>query len=326
MINSSKAPNGTCPFLGLNDDDSSHMAFTSPENFCHQCKPPVSITLEHQNDFCLDANFLNCPVYQSGAGKRMPANLVFDRRLYATRSAPFDRRILWMGMIFAVVFVLVVVASFFFSKKNAAPAVDEPSINAVQSLTAIANSAISTATIQSGAINTAVPALETDTPSSLVTETVSPFPSLTSTLPASTPTIAATDPSSPAPTLTQTQIPPHSLEVPIGSGQQYIIHRVADGENLTTLVDTYQTSLEAIQAVNATLIIPIRIDAVLIIPLNIKDVKGLPKLEPFQVTQDQTTPEALAELLKTDAALFKSLNGFTDGESITKGSWVIIPR
>ena len=326
MINSSKAPNGTCPFLGLNDDDSSHMAFTSPENFCHQCKPPVSITLEHQNDFCLDANFLNCPVYQSGAGKRMPANLVFDRRLYATRSAPIDRRILWMGMIFAVVFVLVVVASFFFSKKNAAPAVDEPSINAVQSLTAIANSAISTATIQSGAINTAAPALETDTPSSLVTETVSPFPSLTSTLPASTPTIAATDPSSPAPTLTQTQIPPHSLEVPIGSGQQYIIHRVADGENLTTLVDTYQTSLEAIQAVNATLIIPIRIDAVLIIPLNIKDVKGLPKLEPFQVTQDQTTPEALAELLKTDAALFKSLNGFTDGESITKGSWVIIPR
>ena len=53
----------TCPFLGLNDDNTSHMAFTSPENHCYHCKPIAPIKLEHQNDYCLDPNFLTCPIF-----------------------------------------------------------------------------------------------------------------------------------------------------------------------------------------------------------------------------------------------------------------------
>lgn len=78
--------------------------------------------------------------------------------------------------------------------------------------------------------------------------------------------------------------------------------------------------------VNSTLVIPIRIDAVVIIPLKNDDPLGLPKLEPYQVTQSQITPETLAELLKVDLALFKSLNDFKDGEELVKGNWVLIPR
>ena len=127
-------------------------------------------------------------------------------------------------------------------------------------------------------------------------------------------------------TPTLTQIPPHSLEIPIGNEKLYLIHKIVDGENLSTLAETYQTSFEAIQAVNFTLIIPIRIDAIVVIPLKQENPQGLPKLEPYQILQDQTTPEALAEKLNIDLTLFKSLNGFEDGEKLNKGNWVLIQR
>lgn len=253
----------------------------------------------------------------------MPADLVYDGRT-DRRSAPLDRRILWAGIILAGIFVIITLFFFIrsFNSRENQP-IDSFSISAIQSLTAIASSPTSLPpTEMDTATPTGSPSSSTSLP--IFTATITLFPTLTPTAPTSTPTITFT--ATPVILKTATQIPPHSLEVPIGKDQLYLIHKVADGENLSTLAEKYKTSLEAILEVNSTLVIPIRIDAVVIIPLKNDDPLGLPKLEPYQVTQSQITPETLAELLKVDLALFKSLNDFKDGEELVKGNWVLIPR
>jgi hypothetical protein len=317
----------TCPFLGIRGDTTSHMAFTSPENTCHQCKPFAQIKLDHQNDYCLDANFINCPIYLNGAGKRMPADLVYDER-EDRQSAPADRRILWAGLILTGIFAAIAIF-YLISSKNRVdnPPVNSIGINAASSLTAIAISPSNTSTNTPFLAASPIGSPDLSTALPLLTATVTPFPTLTLTLPASSVPSATFTATKIIPKTTPTQIPPHSLEVPIGgNGQLYLIHKIVNGENLSTLTETYQTSLEAILAVNSTLVVPIRLDALVIIPLNNKEANGLPKLEVYQITQNQITVEALADQLKMDLALFKSVNNLEDGEKLNQGSWVLIPR
>ncbi len=171
------------------------------------------------------------------------------------------------------------------------------------------------------------------------TLTVSPFPSLTPTVVTATftktptATFTATPSKTNTPTLTQTStftitatVSPHSLEIPIGRGQLFLIHRVVGGENLNTLAERYQTSLEAILAVNYSLDTPIWADTLVVIPLGVKNPEGLPIFEPYQVVDDQITAEALAQKLACDAALFKQYNLLADGEQLRRGDWFLIPR
>lgn len=293
----------TCPFLGLMDDSTSHMAFTSPENICYQCKPAVQITLEHQNDYCLDANHKNCPIYIYGAGKRMPVDLAYDAS-EDHQYAPMDKRVVWSGLILAGIFAAIIL--YYLISSNTAA--NSPQINSIQSIAAPENLPSASPITTPQVVTTSTPSPELSKPQ----PTLTPFPTLTSILPTST--------------LAATQVLAHSLDVPVGNGQLYLIHKVVNGENLPTLIETYQTSLEAILAVNTALVIPIRIDAIIIIPLKNKEPQGLPKLEPYQVKQNQISPEALAELLKTSPELFISLNGFDDGELLNNGDWVLVPR
>jgi hypothetical protein len=320
----------TCPFLGLSDDTTSHMAFTSSENFCHQCKPIVPIKFEHQNDYCLDTNFVTCPVYVNGAGKRMPADLIYDGE-DDHPSAPADRRLIWSSIIL-VIFFIAVALFYFMDSIDRKGTINPAGINAVPSLTTILSSpSISpTETLNATLLPTASPDLITTLP--VFTATLSPFPTLTPTVPTSTSaqvirsTATATISTPPTSTPSSTQASPYSLDTPIGKGQLYLIHKVANGESLTTITENFQTSLEAILAVNSTLVVPIRIDAIVVIPLMNKNPQGLPNLEPYQVTQNQITPEALAAQLKTDLALLLSVNDLKDGEKLNKGNWILIPR
>lgn len=92
------------------------------------------------------------------------------------------------------------------------------------------------------------------------------------------------------------------------------------------MIETYETSLEAILAVNPDLVIPIRIDALVVIPIKVLNPAGLPKLEPYQVTHDKVTISMLAEQLKTDLSLIVSVNGLEVSEELIYGNWVLVPR
>ena len=273
----------TCPFLGLNDDNTSHMAFTSPENHCYHCKPIAPIKLEHQNDYCLDPNFLTCSIFTDKEGRRMPNNLI-----YIEDAGSVDKRLLWAGLILAGIAVAI---SLFFAFENTKSSEKPPSslisTNSIQTLTAIANaSSLFESTATSIATDSIILIPNTETILNAVTATTSPFPTLTPVIPTSNSTEINTASVSitPSATLMMTPQSPYSLDAPIGRGQLFIIHKVANGENLTTLADTFNTSVEAILAVNYMLNIPIRVDATVIIPLQKEDTQGLSLFEPYQVT------------------------------------------
>lgn len=317
----------TCPFLGLNDDNTSHMAFTSPENHCYHCKPIAPIKLEHQNDYCLDPNFLTCPIFTDKEGRRMPNNLIY---IEDAGSISIDKRLLWAGLILAGIAVAI---SLFFAFENTKSSEKPPSsltsTNSIQTLTAIANaSSLFEATATSLATDSTILIPNTETVPDSVTATTSPFPTLTLVVPTSNSTEINTASVSitPSATLMMTPQSPYSLDAPIGRGQLFIIHKVANGENLTTLADTFNTSVEAILAVNYMLNVPIRVDATVIIPLQKEDTQGLSLFEPYQVTHAQIAAEALAKELETDALLFKYVNDLDDGDILHKGDWILVPR
>lgn len=305
----------TCPFLGLNDDNTSHMAFTSPENHCYHCKPIVPIKLEHQNDYCLDPNFLTCPIFTDKEGRRVPNNLIY---IEDAGSISIDKRLLWAGLILAGIAVAI---SLFFAFENTKNSESPPS-----SLTSASSLFESTAT--SLATDSTILIPNTETVPDSVTATTSPFPTLTLVVPTSNSTEINTASVSitPSATLMMTPQSPYSLDAPIGRGQLFIIHKVANGENLTTLADTFNTSVEAILAVNYMLNVPIRVDATVIIPLQKEDTQGLSLFEPYQVTHAQIAAEALAKELETDALLFKYVNDLDDGDILHKGDWILVPR
>ncbi len=53
-----------CPFLGLNEDPLTSLAYPSGANRCHRLEISVNVDLAHQSGFCLSDNYAKCDVYQ----------------------------------------------------------------------------------------------------------------------------------------------------------------------------------------------------------------------------------------------------------------------
>jgi hypothetical protein len=169
---------------------------------------------------------------------------------------------------------------------------------------------------------TPTPDAGTGTPSATITPT--PFPTLTAT---PTRTRIPTKTKQPTATLQPTRTPePYSLDYPIGGGKKYIIHKVAPNEDLDWFAKRFYTSVEAIQAVNYSLQLPIKTGAIIVIPLNITDPAGLPIFEPYQVTAGLITIEEIAVLAEADPQQVVYYNNCTPGQTLPFRSWVLIPR
>ncbi|NLG98578.1 MAG: LysM peptidoglycan-binding domain-containing protein, partial [Chloroflexi bacterium] len=65
----------TCPYLGLEEDPTTFLNFTSEGNFCHNARPPTPVASDHQQRYCLTGAHIDCPVYQSKEPRPMPAAL-----------------------------------------------------------------------------------------------------------------------------------------------------------------------------------------------------------------------------------------------------------
>jgi len=168
-----------------------------------------------------------------------------------------------------------------------------------------------------------------------------PTSSMTNEL-TNTPTITytATLKSSATPTLTQTPIPPSetpsppiatsippilALETPIGPDQQFIIHAVIPGEALELYARDYNTTVEAIRAINYKLPSFLPLDWFVVIPLNTTDVTDVPAFEPYAIKQTSTV-EALADLLAVDLTELRRYNRIPSGYILNPGDWVLVPR
>ena len=327
MNTSAVAQDKSCPFLGLNDDPQSLMAYTSPQNCCYRCKPVVPVNLEHQNSYCLDAAHVNCQALNQEAGTPLPRALRYKERGHHVSHSGWTRFI----VVSVILIVLIILGAWILSANSPLGVFfsDTPSPVIVSATVLPTIQSPATESPQTIPSNTVAPSLGTPAPT--FTLTVSPFPSLTPTslsaTPTKTPTATVTLMVSQtlAPSLTATGISPHSLEVPIGQGK-FLLHRVLNGETLTGMAKKYGTTEEAIKAVNYNPVVPLWADVVIVIPLAATSVEGLPILESYQVTEDQVLPETLATQLSFDVKFFKDFNDLTDGEKLRKGDWFLIPR
>jgi hypothetical protein len=118
------------------------------------------------------------------------------------------------------------------------------------------------------------------------------------------------------------------LDTPIGTTYKFLIHRVREGESLSLYLTLYNTSVDAIRAVNRSLTVPLWVNQIVIIPLNIGDIGTLPVFDAYEVVEDINASQ-LAERLSAELGIvregFLSYNALSGEETILKGSWVLIP-
>ena len=156
-----------------------------------------------------------------------------------------------------------------------------------------------------------------------------PAPSGTFTRnPSHTPTSSRTPTASRTPTVFAT-LPPgtcgHALDAQFGTDVKFVIHRAISGDNLEKYVLDYQTSLEAIQAVNFSLHVPLLADWVIVIPVGTTDMRGIPPFEPYQASGESMSLDKLALQLNTDATSLRKYNVFDNTCKIFV-NWLLIPR
>lgn len=126
--------------------------------------------------------------------------------------------------------------------------------------------------------------------------------------------------------ITPTSIAPHLLETPIGHEPQLILHRVKEGEGFIFLASTYNTSPEAIKAVNLNMVDLLFANQVIVIPYNTSDVAGLPGFLVYEILYEEMTVETVAEELFVDIDDLIKYNDLIEGYRFVIGEWLLIPR
>jgi hypothetical protein len=164
--------------------------------------------------------------------------------------------------------------------------------------------------------STELPAPGVATAASIAAETPTAIPASPTPAPTSTATLV------PTPTIDMRYLP---LDTPLGTAYKVIIHRVAEGENLTILARNSKTTEQAIMNATHGFVSPLWVGKLVVIPQESPSWDSQPALEPYQVTQESISLDDLGALLGVDASLLKYYNG-CDECQIQKDSWVVVPR
>jgi hypothetical protein len=280
-----------CPYLGLREDPGSLAAYPSPHNVCHRCSPPSVPVLHHQSSTCLTSNYATCPAQTDSA---LPHELILPST--NPRRPQQNTPIVWGAAVLLVGAILVAIVLF--ATKNNRPVVAAPLA------TATVDAALPAPQIRS----TEVQPTPSNTPEPSPTATPSPIP---------TPTFTS-----------EPQIQPgvHQLQSELGGDIKLIMYRILDGDQLPIVARRYQTSPEAVQAINFKSVYPLWVNHVIVIPLNTEDVTELPKFEAYEITDAQIDLQSLAEILGVDSAQIKYYNLCPQNCLVQKGDWVLLPR
>jgi LysM repeat protein len=276
-----------CPYLGLSDDPGTALAYPSTSNCCHHARPVESVRGSYQVKVCLTNGYIQCPVYLRPDLIPLPPEV--QVRVSSIKRV---KRRWWILLIL----VIVLIAVFLLTRPdlfNAAPLPTTQPDTDTQALLTITAIFAST---QTATIQTPVPT-QADKITPTVTMTSMPTPS-----------------------------PVHQLEMPIGKDPSFVIHRVQPGESYIRFMQEFQTSKEAILAVNYGVEPSLWADSLLVIPLGVTDATGLPAFTVYQVAEQNLTIEQLALNQSADLATLKQYNDLPDGYAFSEGEWVLIPH
>ena len=289
--------NRTCPSLGLMDDAQTSLAFPSIWNNCYRSRPIAPPKLKYQEEFCLCENHCECPLFLSPQVAPLPGH-IRSPHSHAKKNKSSFRRIIF--------FVLMVLCIFF------ALAWGEG-----QGLVLPFTSVWTTEIVSQSFAPTTYNTLSPNTPRSSVLTTM--------TLVATpvTPTVVNLFVQTSTPSIPQAN---HQLEVPIGTDRKLLIHTVLEGENLDQYERKYNTSLDAIVAVNFNLKPPVWVGTLVVIPIGFVDVTDIPSFEPYKITESGMTIELIAQKFGINLLDLKYYNAISDGEQLVVGDWLLIPH
>jgi hypothetical protein len=286
---------GSCPYLGMINDAETSVSFPSDWNYCHRCVPKRVPTYTHQSSYCLTKEHTTCTVYISEPGLKMPNEIVHKEK----KEIVFKHKPTFLIIPILLIFVAVMVFLATQMRKNA-----NENQDFIINQKNTEQNRVTQATIIDLPSPTATEVPKTSTPSA---------------------TFVATSESTPLPTL---PIPrnPHLLDSPIGKETQFIIHRVAENENLYQFATLFNTTPEAIIAVNYELWIPIWSESIIIIPMNISDVSELPAFEAYMVEEENLAIEEIAAMFSVDLDELIYYNDIKAGDELQLGEWLLIPH
>jgi hypothetical protein len=304
-----RQPNRTCPSIGLMDDADTSLGYPSNWNYCHRSKPIAPPRFRHQEEFCLSGKYSQCPVFLSQQVAPLPEDLRIPRS-----TSDLTRNNIRRNLVIALmVFIAVMALGWGIASQGmfAAPGIGK----ATQTSFA---TALSTVTA------TSLP---------LPTMNVSPPPTLTYTMTVHVLSSFITDTPTYTPTLYRTTTPsstPSKLDVPFGTDYKFVIHKASGGERFEQFATQYNTSVEAIQAINYNNITnPLFSDVFLVIPVGFTDVAKLPRFVVYFVKENERgiSVEMLAKRLRVNPLDLKYYNGWTNaGDRPLVGDYLLVPR
>lgn len=283
-----KLPQNNCPELGLRGDPATFSAFPSLINVCYHVKPATTPNITHQRSFCLSENHINCPLLTFAPGVKMPKEMALNTHRLSKR-----KRLLLIGVTTLILLVATTVILRFSAAWPNQPNQEPAPLTTGQALVPL----ISTPVAETDEARTSTPQV-TETPQ---TETQVP----------STPT---------------KEDPLLALDTPIGGEIQFIILRVSEGETLQIFADQYNTTVEAITAVNHNLIVPLWTNWIVIIPYNFTDVSGLPLFAAHQVEEEFIPLPELANQLSSSLSVMMFYNNLDADHILHKGEWLLVPK
>ena len=130
--------------------------------------------------------------------------------------------------------------------------------------------------------------------------------------------------SPPVPLETSDQVHVFTLDTPIDKNNKLIIHRVAAGESIDQYASKFNTSIDAIRAINSNLASVLFIDQILVIPIDIFDVSNLPIFEAYQVNVNVLSVQNIVNQLSVAMDAFRLYNNIPLNHIFDSGEWVLV--
>ncbi len=297
-----------CPYIGLSSDVQTAMENPSPQNYCHNMKPVSSPSLTHQSAFCLNVTFKQCQYFTENAknpGRNYPAKKPRSKRKWLPLALAALVCIAILGVLFVAGGQL---RALFFPPRadnGPTPVVETAAATQIPATEPALREIVIEPEVTESAIMTE-PAVMAE--STLVIENQAQ--------PAAIPT--------PIPILTgEPAQPPLGTVAP---ERVFLLHRVARGEDLIAIADKYNTSVEAIRAVNYNMASELWVDTMIVIPENQSDVTGVTSMIPVEISGVEKTVQEIAEEYAVSADLLASVNARTTSYRFQIGDWVIVPQ
>lgn len=299
-MNKTSHDNRICPSLGLADDADTSLDFPSNWNYCHRCLPIAPPRFKHQEEFCLGGKYGECPLFLSQQVAPLSKDLRIPRNSFGDMARRNFRRNIVLAL---VVLIAILIGGWGITHQGLSAPV---TANTPQTASPFVDSDLTISPPSTIAV-LQIPSIMTLTPISFNT------PTDTTALTA----ITNDNPSK------------NQLEILIGTDYKFVIHKILQGESMIQFSEKYDTSVEAIVAVNYTKGNLGWSGTLLVIPVGITDFSKLPSFVVYRVQEKDRGVSAatMAKYLRVTELELKYYNGWTDdGDRPLVGDYLLVPR